>query len=344
MNNSDWESFLADFPDAHLLQKAAWGELKVAFGWQVERLIVNNDGKELGAQILLRQFSGFIKFAYLAKGPVGFQPGDLTDSQKQAAWQELWRSIDAYCRKQRVVFLKLEPDWLQEVDRLLLEGFQASPHPIQPLRTILVDITGEEEQILNRMKQKTRYNIGLAARKGLTVTQTNDVSLFYQLMQTTGERAEFGIHSLEYYKKVYTLFNSTGSCVLLLAELAGEPLAAIMVFSAGNRAWYFYGASSDHYREYMPTYLLQWEAMRWARAQGCQVYDFWGVPDFEESELETNFSSRSDGLWGVYRFKRGFGGQVVRYAGPYDRIYRPVLYKLYLWWVSRRHGSFGASG
>jgi lipid II:glycine glycyltransferase (peptidoglycan interpeptide bridge formation enzyme) len=344
LNNSDWESFLANYPDAHLLQNAAWGDLKAAFGWQVERFIVRKDGIDLGAQILVRQLPGFIKFAYLAKGPVGLKPENLSDPQKQSAWQELWQRIDAYCRKKRVVFLKLEPDWFRGAGNEILHGFQPSPHPIQPLRTILVDLTGEEGQILNRMKQKTRYNIGLAARKGVVVTQTKDVSLFYQLMQATGDRAEFGIHSLEYYEKVHELFNSAGKCVLLLAELAGEPLAAIFVFMAGKRAWYFYGASADHYREYMPTYLLQWEAMRWARSRGCQVYDFWGVPDYEESELENNFSIRSDGLWGVYRFKRGFGGQVVRYAGPYDRVYHPVLYRLYLWWVGRKPATAGVSG
>jgi lipid II:glycine glycyltransferase (peptidoglycan interpeptide bridge formation enzyme) len=344
LNNSDWDSYLAKYPDAHLLQNASWGELKNAFGWQVDRFVVHNGNQDLGAQILVRQLSGLFRFAYLAKGPVDFQPEDLNDPQKAEAWQELWQNIDAYCRSKRVVFLKLEPDWLRGSGEEPPAGFRGSSHPIQPLRTILVDLTGDEEQILSRMKQKTRYNIRLADRKGVVVNATNDISLYYQIMQTTGERAEFGIHSRDYYEKVFDLFSANGRCVLLLAEIAGEPLAAIMLFISGKRAWYFYGASTDHYREFMPTYLLQWEAMRWARSHGCQIYDFWGVPDFEESDLENNFLTRSDGLWGVYRFKRGFGGQVVRYAGPYDRVYQPVLYKLYQWWVSRRQAAMGVSG
>ncbi len=88
----------------------------------------------------------------------------------------------------------------------------------------------------------------------------------------------------------------------------------------------------------MPTYLLQWEGMRWAARQGCQEYDLWGIPDVDEVELERQFAGRSDGLWGVYRFKRGFGGQVVRSPGAWDRVYQPVLYRLYRWWMKRRGG------
>jgi lipid II:glycine glycyltransferase (peptidoglycan interpeptide bridge formation enzyme) len=109
-----------------------------------------------------------------------------------------------------------------------------------------------------------------------------------------------------------------------------------MVFAHGPRAWYLYGASSDEYREAMPTYLLQWEAMRWAMRCGCREYDLWGVPDAGENELEAGFTTRSDGLWGVYRFKRGFGGELRRSPGPWDRVYRPELYWLYGLWVHMR--------
>jgi lipid II:glycine glycyltransferase (peptidoglycan interpeptide bridge formation enzyme) len=103
-----------------------------------------------------------------------------------------------------------------------------------------------------------------------------------------------------------------------------------MVFTHGKRAYYMYGASTDEERNRMPTYLLQWEAMRWARAKGAEEYDLWGVPDEDEAILEANFESRHDGLWGVYRFKRGFGGAVKRSQQAVDRIYNPLLYRLYL--------------
>jgi lipid II:glycine glycyltransferase (peptidoglycan interpeptide bridge formation enzyme) len=95
-----------------------------------------------------------------------------------------------------------------------------------------------------------------------------------------------------------------------------------------------YGGSSEMERERMPNYLLQWEAMRWAKARGCEEYDLWGVPDESQEALEAHFAERSDGLWGVYRFKRGFGGDVRRAVQASDRVYRPLLYRLYLLRIS----------
>jgi lipid II:glycine glycyltransferase (peptidoglycan interpeptide bridge formation enzyme) len=108
-----------------------------------------------------------------------------------------------------------------------------------------------------------------------------------------------------------------------------ESLGGLMVFTHGRRAWYLYGASSSHHRDRMPNYLLQWEAMRWAKAKGCTTYDLWGVPDFDEAHLEAHFTEHNDGLWGVYRFKRGFGGRLVRATPALVKVYRPLLYRLY---------------
>jgi len=186
------------------------------------------------------------------------------------------------------------------------------------------------------MKQKCRYNVRLAEKKGITVRAWDDLDGFHRLMQVTGGRDGFGVHSLEYYRKAYELFHPTGMAELLVAEFEGKPLAALMIFAVGKRSWYLYGASNDEERNRMPTYLLQWEAMRWAKARGCTEYDLWGVPDADEATLEAEFETRHDGLWGVYRFKRGFGGEVKRAAQALDRVYMPWLYWLYLWRVGNR--------
>ena len=180
------------------------------------------------------------------------------------------------------------------------------------------------------MKQKTRYNIRLSHRKGVVIRQTNDIDTFYQLMQVTGERDAFGVHSKEYYQRALDLFEPRGNCALFCAEFEEQPLAGLMVFAHGKRAWYFYGASSSQHRHLMPTYLLQWKAMQWAKAQGCSQYDLWGVPDEDQDTLEANFLDRHDNLWGVYRFKRGFGGELRRTVSAWDRVYNPLFYKLYL--------------
>ncbi len=323
----EWDEFLAQYPNAHLLQTSAWGELKSAFGWDATRITLD----QVGAQILFRRLPLGLTLAYIPKGPLG----ELAD------WNKLWPLVDQICRQRKAVFLKVEPDlWAGDTNSLWgaapPPGFRLSPHEIQPPRTIVINLLPDEQLILSLMKQKTRYNIRLAEKKGVVVRTSDDVDGFHTLMNVTGDRAEFGIHSLEYYRRTYALFHPLGACEILQAEYQGEPLAAVMVFARGKRAWYLYGASSNLHRNLMPTYLLQWEAMRWAKARGCAEYDLWGVPDADMETLEADFMQRNDGLWGVYRFKRGFGGELYRSAGPWDRVYNPFLYALYRWWLKRK--------
>jgi peptidoglycan pentaglycine glycine transferase (the first glycine) len=335
-----WDAFLAFHPNAHLLQTSQWGQLKAAFGWDFAQVIAGN----CGAQILFRKLPLGFTIAYIPKGPVFVQDfrssGQLRKSASVSGendWEKLLSDVDAVCRKRRALALKVEPDqWAEPMYGIVPPGFLPSPHTIQPPRTIILDISGTEDQILARMKQKTRYNIRLAEKKGIVIRPSSDLHTWDVLMQQTGERDAFGVHSRDYFQKAYNLFHPTDACELLLAEFEGEPLAAIMVFARGNRAWYFYGASSNAHREKMPTYLLQWEGIRWAREKGCTEYDLWGVPDEDEAALEAGFMDRANGLWGVYRFKRGFGGELKRAAGPWDRVYTPLLYRLYQWRVRRQ--------
>src|SRR5690606_36294881 len=141
-------------------------------------------------------------------------------------------------------------------------------------------------------------------------------------------RNEFGDHAPDYYQLAYDRF-VPDHAALILATHDGDPLAGIMVFAAGNTAWYLYGASSSVKRNLIASYGLQWQAIEWAKARGCTTYDLWGIPDADPQTLESRFETRSDGLWGVYGFKRGWCGEVVRSAGAWDRVYNPLLYSLY---------------
>ena len=198
---------------------------------------------------------------------------------------------------------------------------------------MLIELNGSDDQLLGRMKQKTRYNIRLALKKGIVVSPSADISAFYELMKSTGERDGFPIHSFDYYQNAYDIFHPQRESELFLANYDGQPVAGLMVFRSGVRAYYFYGASSDVHRERMPNYLLQWEAMKWAHASGCRVYDMWGVPDEDLATLENEFLKRSDGLWGVYRFKRGFGGVLHRDPVSIDKVYNRFIYNFYQLWA-----------
>jgi peptidoglycan pentaglycine glycine transferase (the first glycine) len=316
---AEWKEFLVIHPEAHVLQTAEWGELKSAFEWSAVRIL---DG-DAGVQILFRNLPLGFTIAYIPKPLTGIE--------------RLSNHIDSVCRRKRAIFLKVEPDlWEDKPATFNFQPSTRSPHNIQPPRTIVVNITGTEEEILARMKQKTRYNIRLAEKKGITVRAWDDIPAFHKMMLVTGGRDGFGVHSLEYYRRAYEIFHPIGMAELLVAEFEGKPLAALMVFASGRRAYYIYGASTDEERSRMPTYLLQWEAIKWARSKGAEEYDLWGVPDEDEAILEAQFETRHDGLWGVYRFKRGFGGAVKRSQQAVDRVYNPLLYRLYLKWMKGR--------
>jgi peptidoglycan pentaglycine glycine transferase (the first glycine) len=316
ISSERWKTFLNDHPEAHLLQTNAWGELKAAFGWEVTRL---QEGP-CGAQILFRRLPLGFSLAYIPKGPLGPWLPDFLPA------------MDRLCRQKHAFMLKIEPDEIDRPERakkLGAHGFLPSKHTIQPPRTLVVDLQGEEEEILSRMHQKTRYNVRLAERKEVRIRTWQDLEAFGRMMQETAQRNAFGAHTSSYYKYAYDLFHPYGACELFVAEHEGIPLAAIMVFTHGPRAWYFYGASTNLERNRMPTYLLQWEAMIWARGRGCREYDLWGVPDEDFDTLEESFPDLQDGLWGVYRFKRGFGGDFVRSVGAWDRPYIRSIFFLY---------------
>ena len=183
----EWDDFIALHPQAHLLQSGAWGELKSGFGWKPVRVISGTSG----AQILFRKLPGGFTIGYLPKGPVGDDPA-------------IFAEIDQVCRQNHAIFLKVEPDLWEpsEVPVVVTNPGWSPAHPIQPRRTVVVSLDGTEEDILNRMKQKTRYNIRLAVKKEVEVKSSGNIEEFYEMAKVTSSRDGFGVHSLEYYQKV----------------------------------------------------------------------------------------------------------------------------------------------
>jgi lipid II:glycine glycyltransferase (peptidoglycan interpeptide bridge formation enzyme) len=331
---ADWDNFVQAHPHAHLLQTSRWAELKRAYGWRAQAAQVG----AAGALVLLRPLPLGFSLGYVPRGP-------LADWNNPAGLEALLRELDQIARARRAVCLKLEPDLPDTpaaARQLAGLGLRPSPHTVQPSRTLVVDLSGSETEVLARMKPKTRYNIGLAPRKGVTARPAAgpaDLEAFAALLAETGARDRFAVHAPDYYRRAYQLFQPAGQCELFLAEWQGQALAGVMAFALGRSAWYFYGASSTRERNRMAPYLAQWEAMRWARARGALTYDLWGVPDEDEPVLEAEFEQRHDGLWGVYRFKRGFGGRLARTVGAWDRVYQPALYQAYLAYLRLRgHG------
>ncbi len=330
-NHAEWDSLLLSLPDAHLLQSWTWGELKAKYGWRAERIAWHNDqGDAIGAaQLLFRSIRGGLTMAYCPRGPV-------VDWGQPEIWKPILEGLIEHARSQGAFFLKIDPgielpesfkrddqlDQLRATRSLREAGWLLSDEQVQFRNTLTLDLTADEELLLAGMKQKTRYNIRLAGRKGVTVREggVEDLKLLYQMYAETSLRDGFVIRPEAYYREAWGSFMGQGNAVPFIAEVEGEAVAALIAYRFGETAYYLYGMSRDAHREKMPNYLLQWEAIRWARRMGCRSYDFWGAPH----EIKEGQS-----MYGVYRFKQGFGAEVVKTPGAWDFPLRPALYKLY---------------
>ncbi len=319
---AEWDQFVVGQSRAHVLQLSGWGALKSQFGWD-STIVALAEGQTLlgGALVLLKSLP--LRLGKMASVPMGPY---VTDEGLMA---ELTQAIG---KETGAAFLKIEPGHFHE-DRapdLASMGFVPSPQSIQPANTIQIDINGDDDGILKRMNQGTRRKIRKSQKSDISYNEGRRAELeaFFRLMQATGERNAFGVHSAAYYVEVFDLFIPDFG-TLLMAQHDDQLLAAIMVFALGDTAWYFYGASSREKSNLYASYGLQWRAIQWAKARGCKTYDMWGIPDQDEESLEAQFKERSDGLWGVYGFKRGWGGEVRRSAGSWDLVFNPLVYGAY---------------
>ncbi len=326
-----WNRALLALPTPHLLQTWEWGMVKAQTGWIAQRLLWTQQGSGApvaAASLLARRISRLPwGVAYVPKGPLlAWDDPDVVDLALAG--------VEAAARQRRVIFVKIDPDvdpaspaGRQLVASLRRRGWQPSAEQIQFRNTALLDLAAGEEALLAGMKPKWRYNIRLAERRGVQVRlgAPADLPAFYALYAETGRRDGFIVRPFDYYQQTWLRFMQPADgeapwASLLLAEVEGDAVAGLILFGFGATAWYLYGASSERQRNLMPNHLLQWEAMRLADARGCSTYDLWGAPDVLEE---------SDAMWGVWRFKEGFGAQFAPHIGAWDFPINRLLYPLY---------------
>jgi peptidoglycan pentaglycine glycine transferase (the first glycine) len=335
-----WNGLISDIPNSHILQSSYWAKIKIHIGWEANYLVWKDpEGiARAAALVLLRKIpviSRIFHFCimYIPRGPV-------FDWTNHSVGKKVLDDLIVYAKKNKAIFLKIDPDItighnLPEsndfttvingqhyLEILRKDGWQYSQDQVQFKNTVTMDLLLSEDDLLSRMKQKTRYNIMLAKRKDVVIRKggREDFPGLYHMYALTALRDGFIIRDEAYYSYVWTLLFEAGMAVPLIAEVDGKPVSAIFLFMFAKKAYYFYGMSTGEHREKMPNHLLQWEAILLAKSQGCLVYDFWGAPDKFDEE---------DSMWGVYRFKEGFNGEILSGIGAWDFTLNRTLYSVY---------------
>ena len=318
-----WDRALAKLPAAHVLQSWAWGDFKSRWGWLPERWLLGAPAEPRAAVQILKRRVGPLCVMYATKGPV---------ARDAAAMAEALAHIEQRARSSRAIWVKVDadphalepaPDAAAMRALLAARGWAFSGQQIQFRNTgltVLRDAAGQpisDDALLAAMHQKWRYNVRLAAKRGVNVRAAgpDEASALFDLYAETGKRDGFALRERAYYLDAWRALNThTSRSHTLVAEHEGQLLAGMVLFAFGDRAWYFYGMSRSAGREHMPTYALQFAAMRWARDAGYAVYDWWGAPD--------DLANPADGMAGVWRWKEGFGARFMPGTGAWD--YTPV--------------------
>jgi peptidoglycan pentaglycine glycine transferase (the first glycine) len=326
-----WNQFVAQAPSGDVLQCWEWGELKARAGWEPLHLCAC-DGTRLRATalVLKRRLPRTRRcLFYCPRGPV-FDPAD------PQALVELIRTTRRAAREHGAIALKADPAITVDDEAALsalracglgpTRGGDSGFGGVQPKAVMKVDLRPSEDDLLQSFHSKWRYNVRLASRKGVVVRtgcQATTIDAFYDLLAVTARRDGFRIRSRQYFHDMHELIVSPGLGEFFMAYADGTPIAGALAFLLGEQCWYVYGASDNEHRELMPNHLVQWEAMRWAKARGCTVYDMRGVsPEVDGQPTEHHIA-------GLNRFKRGFGARYVEYIGDWDLVFSRLWYALF---------------
>jgi lipid II:glycine glycyltransferase (peptidoglycan interpeptide bridge formation enzyme) len=323
-----WNAFVSSEANAHFQQSWEWGELAPDLGGTAHRLAALDGDRMVGAmQVFANPIWGTgSTHLYVPRGPAVLEPsvevlGSLFDAARR-----LGGDVDA-------LGIRVEPNaascnaaWKSA---LRATGMRPAFPPSQPRSSWMLDVTRDEESLLSNMKQKTRYNVRLASRKGveIVVGGSDDEDDFYALFHETADRDDFFVHGKAIYERMFAAFRATGNFCMLLARHGGRLIAAITLIRFGSTCWYVHGASSGEHRNLMATYLLQWNGIQQAKRWGCSLYDFRAIPDVLRDDQD---------MYGVYRFKEGFGGYQFTTLHTHAAPYRHAMFGLWQLWFRAR--------
>jgi peptidoglycan pentaglycine glycine transferase (the first glycine) len=342
INHRDkWNELVLKEPYFALMQSWEWGEYKEKLGWHAFRIAVEQDGVFIaGAQLLIELLPlNVASIAYIPRGPIG---NWLADDIFKTLITKIFEIIQSY----NSIFLRIDPPLTRDQSReelLFKNKFRKARCNTQPQATIIMDISQNYENILKGMRGSTRRKILTAEHKGVEVISGDFVHLspFYELMKITSKRGGFVPKSFEYYQKQWETFQQYNQVGFFLACFQENIIAAHIAYCFGQHAAFFHQVSSSEYGNLNANSLLVGEEIKWAKSRNCISYDLWGIPDDIEAttpgEINCNEEERTDGLWGVYKFKRGFSKNIVCFIGTFDLVLKPLLYTVVMSdWVNNQ--------
>jgi len=296
----------------HPVQTWEWGDFQISQGHTVYRLgVFDKNDKIISAYSVSFHKIPKTKFSIgtILRGP------DITD--------EMLNEVTKIAKTENAIFVKFEPD---VINKKLghFRNLKKSPKVAFYPHTFLIDLTKSENQLLEEMHPKTRYNIRIANRHGVEIREeTNDkgFEIYLKILFETTKRQGFYLHTQKYHRDLWKQLKNTGMVHIMLASYQNEVLSAFMIFKLKDQLFYPYGASLHTNRQVMAQNLLMWEVIKLGQKLKCKTFDMWGCLGPRAKETENGF--------GFHRFKQGYGGQLVEYVGTYDLIINPTFYKIY---------------
>jgi peptidoglycan pentaglycine glycine transferase (the first glycine) len=316
---AQYHQFIAGHELGHFMQTAYWAELKSAFGWQNLGQYIIEDGSVKAAFSILKKSKLGINILYIPRGPVcNYQDKELADF--------VLDQLRQIARREKAFFLRISPAILEtdssKKELFLKNTFYFSKKQLQTKATTVIDLTRTEEELLASFHEKTRYNIRLAAKKGVTVTTLGteaELKDFYKIMRQMSGRQDYTLQPYEYYFYIWQKLGDIAR-IYLAKNDQNKVIGGLVIFTFAGKAYYMYGGFDYVYRNLMGNYLVHWQVMRDAKAAGVKSYDLQGIPLIKDENHP---------MYGFYRFKKGFNGQELEFIGEYDHYINPLLYKLW---------------
>lgn len=309
----EWDDLVASMPHPHVLQARGWATVKEAGVWRARRFALRDDSGEIGgiAQVLIRNVAPGMRYAYAPRGPLVRQDERVGEAT---------RALASALRGSGAVAVLVDPELPPECAAALQRAGGRVAAPVQPRRTLVVDLAAETGDLLAAMRRKTRQYIRKAERDGVATEERDDIEAFYEIERIVAERNCFAIHERAYFESLWRTFAPEGRAHLFFASVASRRVATLLVLRLGAFAWEMFGGPSGEFAEMRPFYLLKWRAMLRLRQLGVRSYDMWGLADSPRAD---------DPLAGVENFKLGFGGDQWEYVGAWEFPVNRVLFPLW---------------